>query len=333
MKPIIVTFAITLALAVPSAANASEWEFNESVDDFTDETLTTAHAVVDNDVARGVHLFVRCIDGSDFNVYFAFGYLNLTGTPKFRFDVEEPYSLRMGKSDSRKALFVPERDKVGFAHKLQANARLRVSLPYYNRGPVTLDIPLAGSSVPIGNVMEDCGVESQAEKQDRLVAEAAAAEAEREATAIRRSTVHSVTELNVFWHSRSSGSSLFATLEVQAPKKPQAPKLAMTLIGTSCKTNELSASMVFSELELVGPVKYGFDGGTKGVLDTHPGEPVRWDPARRTLEVSRDKTLIQGMASHSVLNLDFPLDAGIASVNIPLAEGKAQLDELLANCW
>ncbi len=151
------TEAVVLAAlaAVSASIFGSEWSSCKSVDDFTDEELTFASASVPNFVTNGASLHVRCSGGKDFEVFLAFGHLDLTGNPDYRFDDSPPATLNVSDSEGGTALFVSGEE--GFARSLQTSDRLRVSLPYHWHERTMLDFDLTGSSGHIDRVFAACG--------------------------------------------------------------------------------------------------------------------------------------------------------------------------------
>ena len=158
--------ALMLAAAATGAAGCasapgSVWSFREYVNWFTGTPIVSAASPLINVGSETGVLFLRCWDGDHFDIFISFDYRNLMGRPEARFNNDAPELLLLNDSYDRRALYIRTPDKMEFAHKLLTSQRLRISLPVYTHGPpVMLDFTLKGSSGPIGQVMDACGLKS-----------------------------------------------------------------------------------------------------------------------------------------------------------------------------
>lgn len=142
-----------LAEVVESAFE--EWEFRESVDDFTDETISIA-SVMTKEGSNVFSLFVNCRNNKSLNVGITGNYINPTEYQfRMRFDSYKPENLRFSEQNDVLFLDARQRGKQIFVKKLASASRLLIRFPQFRR-PVDLDFPLSGAKESLISLANKC---------------------------------------------------------------------------------------------------------------------------------------------------------------------------------
>ena len=168
------SFGLLLALfgAVGAlAADNAGWTYEQTVDDFTDETESKALSPsLSGSPYRYAGLRVGCNEAKGakekMTSWVNLAYFNNTGSEysmKVRFDDDAPrrvgiyeWSGSKGFSFSNRCAYRDCLTLPQFILELIHKNRLRIQTSYYNRGTVVLDFSLAGAADAISKVVDDC---------------------------------------------------------------------------------------------------------------------------------------------------------------------------------
>ena len=142
----------------------SEWRSHSSTDEFDDDTVVSAYPamVTRGEPYRRAHLYVRCVNSRELDVFVVFDYLNLAYRSKVygKFDAEKPIRLTESYSQDRTALFFQWEwsfSSEALARKLATSNMFTIRMTYHNYGQVDIKFDLTGSRKHVAKVMNACG--------------------------------------------------------------------------------------------------------------------------------------------------------------------------------
>ena len=135
--------------------NTQGWQYRESQDEFTDETVSVAS--VRTTIGRHFFtLFVNCRTQSALNVGITGSYINPTSTSfPVRFDTNQPDTLKFNEQGDFLFLAASFKNEQIFVKKLASATRLRIKFPQYPND-INLEFDLSGANKALLSMAKSC---------------------------------------------------------------------------------------------------------------------------------------------------------------------------------